>query len=523
MLRGITVGVVVAACVLAAILVTVGASSQGEAQAFGQCTDPPIRIESDTGPTGFVVEVPLIDEPVYRPGSGVSAGSGTAEDPYIIEEVCIRSDNTPGIEIEDTTDHLVIRNVEIGPPILSYQEILRSPGILLDDVANVRVEAVYIHEQTGDGLAVEGGEAIEVADSLFEDNQRRGALLEDTPEVAVSGNTMHGNGDLLDDGFELEIRDAPGAVLLGNALDGTRAFLTRTPSATVAQNTIRDAEPCVGVSNSEDVTVTTNTLTGCKNHIHLSQTNESLVSGNRLDGAGVTADKGIELEGARSNTVTANVVTGVGAAMQLKGPDNVVRANEVRGGDIAVWAPRNLVANNTVLLDHGHAISGRGGDDSSIVGNSLSGFNGLVIDRSDGLLVANNTVNVLNAGIVLEGNGATIEHNAFEITSPYTSGAAISLAVGTGTALTDNTMRGGSYAILVHDGGSVTAHGNTFAEHDEQGVRTLDDAGPVDATLNWWGCPEGPDGPESEGCVGAAGDVTVDPWLTSPNPDAGPV
>jgi hypothetical protein len=51
----------------------------------------PIRILEDKGAHGFVWDDPVTGEEVYRPGSGVVAGDGTAANPYVIEGILLRS------------------------------------------------------------------------------------------------------------------------------------------------------------------------------------------------------------------------------------------------------------------------------------------------------------------------------------------------------------------------------------------------------------------------------------------------
>lgn len=75
------------------------ASGTGEAEGCQQAsgTDetgreshPPIRIDGERGPQGIVVgQDPATGEPIYRPGSGVTDGRGTAQDPHVIEGWCI--------------------------------------------------------------------------------------------------------------------------------------------------------------------------------------------------------------------------------------------------------------------------------------------------------------------------------------------------------------------------------------------------------------------------------------------------
>lgn len=84
-------------------------------------------------------------------------------------------------------------------------------------------------------------------------------------------------------------------------------------------------------------------------------------------------------------------------------------------------------------------------------------------------------------------------------------------------AIHDNVVTDmGSAGVWVGDADSVAVHGNNIEGNEGYGLRSTDAF--VNATKNWWGCPDGPDDPD---CDGVSGDVDYDPWLTSPNPDAG--
>jgi hypothetical protein len=56
---------------------------------------PPIEITEDRGPGGFVTTLPAGGETLHRPGSGVVAGNGTAENPYTDRGLVHRADGSP--------------------------------------------------------------------------------------------------------------------------------------------------------------------------------------------------------------------------------------------------------------------------------------------------------------------------------------------------------------------------------------------------------------------------------------------
>ena len=75
-------------------------------------------------------------------GNGVTEGSGTESDPYIIEGWKIRYQSMNGIEISDSSAHVIIRDVAV------YGSFRYSPdafyGIVLRNSSNIAVEGAYI-------------------------------------------------------------------------------------------------------------------------------------------------------------------------------------------------------------------------------------------------------------------------------------------------------------------------------------------------------------------------------------------
>ena len=91
---------------------------------------------ASASPGGLTPHDPIhiVGDDNFTPANGVTSGSGTAGDPYIIEDWAIDASSADGIWIQNTTKYFVIRNclVENGRP--SYH------GIYLDNVKNGRIE-----------------------------------------------------------------------------------------------------------------------------------------------------------------------------------------------------------------------------------------------------------------------------------------------------------------------------------------------------------------------------------------------
>lgn len=94
-------------------------------------------ISSSAAPEGLTPRAPIyIDGNAgFIPANGVVAGSGTADDPYIIENWDISSENANGINIKDTSAHFVIRNCRV-------HEVGTHIGIYLNNVKNGKIKNV---------------------------------------------------------------------------------------------------------------------------------------------------------------------------------------------------------------------------------------------------------------------------------------------------------------------------------------------------------------------------------------------
>lgn len=64
-------------------------------------------------------------------------GSGTLNDPYVLENLFINATNDTAILVKNTTAYLLIRNVTITGNN-------NRPGIILENVKNVRIEGLQV-------------------------------------------------------------------------------------------------------------------------------------------------------------------------------------------------------------------------------------------------------------------------------------------------------------------------------------------------------------------------------------------
>ncbi len=119
--------------------------------------------------------------------NGVTRGSGTPGDPYVIEGWEIGPTSGAGIEIRYTDAHFTIRDVYVHDAV--------GAGIALQQVANGSIENATI-SQNGDGVFLGSGESNTIANSTFTSN-RPGIYLSNTVNATVSWNEFTQDGIFL--------------------------------------------------------------------------------------------------------------------------------------------------------------------------------------------------------------------------------------------------------------------------------------------------------------------------------------
>ncbi len=181
---------------------------------------PTILITEEVGTQGFVLdqEDPTTGRPLYRPGSGVTSGSGTAEDPYVIEDWCIpggAATGTPRIGIQGTDSHVVIRNNTLAHAEGVNQQWL-DHGVLLDSAHNVTMEDNRIGNVFHSGVAVLGSSNTEIRGNTI-DGLGSGIFLDGSQETVIRANTIE---TFPNRGPSIRILDSEGTAIHDNDLSG---------------------------------------------------------------------------------------------------------------------------------------------------------------------------------------------------------------------------------------------------------------------------------------------------------------
>lgn len=553
---------------------------------------PPVRIDGNDPNEQPTVGRP----PAYRPGSGIVAGDGSAQNPYLVAGWRL-----PRVTIRNTDQHFVVadndldprafpvdvwpdpdlrpvpsvldgRNVRgtrivnasnvslvgnTGAPVVKVGqspdacvggndfapvglpgiarnarpivEVCRSPGTQI--VANTGIWFLQVgsrHLRVAGNAFTEGlalkGSACKVGHSDPEPGPSPGFFDHTIPPT----NTANGEPIHYVEGVANATVDPPaGQVLVHNATN-----------VTVANVSIVD-EPVpfelagdVVTAFSRNVTVRNVTVDN-GDPVRILASPQTTLRGSRVEWT--RFGTGVRVARSPNTTLRGNVFEDVLELVVARSPGTRVLGNRMEDfGDLNVRKGSDgtrIVGNNFTEKLHEFItapIKIQGSARVDVRSNTVRDFGGAVYVfpsgddspwESRGLTVTDNRFAFGYLGVLLEGASGTlnVSHNRFVGTAKGVTGVVTTDVPANVTVEANQFRHMDDEAINVQEADSIASiQGNNFGEGVETGVRADE---PVDATENWWGCPDGPSDPD---CADAKGPITVDPWLTEPNPTAGP-
>jgi parallel beta-helix repeat protein len=158
------------------VIATVGVSGylllKGEGKEAGLTSRGPIYINGNAG---------------FTTANGVVGGSGTEDDPYIIQNWDITAENTHGIWIRHTTGYFIIRNC--------YMHDGRDNGnfgIYFDNVIDGKIDN-NICENNDRGIYLYHSDNNFISNNLVRNNIAYGICLWDSDNNTISNNTCENN------------------------------------------------------------------------------------------------------------------------------------------------------------------------------------------------------------------------------------------------------------------------------------------------------------------------------------------
>lgn len=337
--------------------------------AIGSGSSAPPRITQTADPPILIVE-----DANFTPENGVSRGTGTPTDPFVIEDKNISAVADHGIEIRNTSAHFVVQNVSVSDGSPSFD------GIRLINTSNGRIERTRLVGNSVGVFSI-GSRSIAIDGTQITGNDREGIRTIEIADLAVYRSQVGDNevGIFINASVRVTVE---GNEIFGNTLVG------------------------VEVQGTVDLVIERNNVSSNGKSIEFTQVTGSIVRENALTGFGPSVvanqvlDARIENNTMRASRDSAAVVDG-GANVTFTG-------NEVASldsfGVLVAGSRRIAILHNVFDPVHRHAVRFETSEELTLRGNDVSG-------ATDGIALVNSLNGALEEnrfsrnGIEIDGVG----------------------------------------------------------------------------------------------------------------------
>src|SRR3990172_278039 len=204
--------------------------------------------------SAYVPRAPIliVGDAGFTPANGVTGGSGTPTDPYVIEGWGIDASFATGISIANTLAHAVIRNVSVSGGDVTYD------GVFLDTVANMVVEGgVFVGNAYG--IVAYASSAVAIVNNRVANSFWEGILVERSSSAVGRGDDVQLAGVYGIDVFtsaDVEVRDNTASTSAETGI-----YLQNVDRVVVSgNNASSNALLGIGLDYASDVTIIDNSL-----------------------------------------------------------------------------------------------------------------------------------------------------------------------------------------------------------------------------------------------------------------------
>jgi parallel beta-helix repeat protein len=206
----------------------------------------------------------------------VSGGSGTSEDPWIIENIVIDKPSPIGFWIQDTTDHLIIRNCDISGTNISGQIFGGNSGIMLENVRNAVITSNRFHNNTH-GIQIYDCSNVILENNQFENNNQYGVVISgESSYVSIDSNNMTNNGW---GGVKVSFSNSCTIknCVMENNTDGYGIFVENSKLNKFSGNTIRSNLYGIFLRESNENSIFGNEINSNENGLHLQGCQDNII------------------------------------------------------------------------------------------------------------------------------------------------------------------------------------------------------------------------------------------------------
>jgi len=257
----------------------------------------------------------------FTPGNGVTRGSGTPADPYIIEGWEIDGSVNSGIEVYNTDAHFVIRDVYIHSSFID--------SIFFSFVRNGRLENVTAVVGNDAGVYIQDSSNITVASSNLSFASLDAIVIDWSSNVTVEGNQMWGNGDWGVFAYESDDLVIRNNTIANNGWIGIELSIGSDRVTIEGNHVANNNIAGLSLDTASNVTILNNAFPDNDFNVDLTNSNDVVIRNNTI--ATSTAD-GLTITGGARLTIEENNITGNGGGLLAVGTtDMLVRHNAFRG------------------------------------------------------------------------------------------------------------------------------------------------------------------------------------------------
>jgi hypothetical protein len=379
----------------------------------------------------------------------IAGGSGTEDDPYVIEWTAFVLSSGAGISMNDTNTHVAIRNCWFTSTYSSRAAGGIPSGVWLSNASHVRIESsMFSHLSVGiriDGKSVEDSTDLRISRCVFSScrigvlasnlsdfdveyccmpySSERSVSIADCSESAITGNRIDQSGGIgvfnctsasvcENDLYycAIEMRDSKNLLVSNNTVYSGSSTpgikVVRSGMVTAVDNALLHGGT-IHFNQSDRCEISRNVLRGGQDwggqrvSITASFLSNSTITGNSLDGLG-----GLWLWWVRGCTVSGNTILNStvstwsgssdhGSGIYARGTDTLVSGNYVRWGDCGITViGDNLTVMGNIVRDIDIGTYGSGGIDAgscrdlSVVDNTISNISGYFVYDTFGITLS---------------------------------------------------------------------------------------------------------------------------------------
>jgi parallel beta-helix repeat protein len=411
--------------------------------------------------------ISIIGNSQFTSANGVTSGSGTQSDPYIIQGLTITASSANGIDIENTTAYFIVRNCLVENGGSTYD------GIYLDNAVNGTIEN-NICENNNYGIYLNYSSYNNLINNTCRNNSC-GICLSgwfwQTPMGLYQFSSSYNNliNNTCGNNFEgIILSSSSNNTLTGNNCDnnlynfGVYGFDISDFDQNIDTSNLVNGKPIYYLEDNAGVVIGPSLnagylgLVGCDN-IKV----ENLVLGNNRQGI---------LLAFTENSLVKNCVFSnnyLGIYLYSSSHDNLTGntcENDLEG--IGGSSSYNTISNNTCENNGWDGIDLEGSSNNTLTGNTCGNDNvGIWADGSNNTVSGNTCENSGFAGIGVSGSSNTISGNTCENDLEGIGGSGSSY-----NTISNNTCSNDRFGIYLDNGSSYNILDNSTCSTDIIGI-----------------------------------------------------